>query len=342
VCWGHYPNGIWKSNLSEPKAWKAVQVSAGTWHSCAVSAEGHAYCMGSNTHKESTVPADLGQIVQISAGSNVTCAVTIQFDARCWGSNQDGHLNIPETLGKIKKISVGGSNVCAITDADRGVCWGRNDYQQNNVPEDLGQIIEISVGGGLACAITIENAAKCWGLSRILTSVVPVPYVIGEAKVDSIFTAVSGVWNQGVSFSYQWLRDGEPIADETSQTYKLRQSDLGHQISVGVSGSKEGYLSATQTSANVFIPLKVMIVGGNSVVGVYKSGKVLTSTCKGWVYGAKITYQWRLNGKPIKGATKKSFTLIRAHKGQKISLTVSQVALGYDPTSSTTVAKKVS
>jgi hypothetical protein len=84
-----------------------------------------------------------------------------------------------------------------------------------------------------------------------------------------------------------------------------------------------------------------MAIRSISLSGIAKVGKVLTSTCKPWVNGAQITYQWRLNGKPIKGATKKSFTLLRAHKGQNISLTVSQVALGYRPTSSTTVAKKV-
>lgn len=70
----------------------------------------------------------------------------------------------------------------------------------------------------------------------------------------SRLTAVVADWGPKAKFKYQWLRDGLAISRATSSTYKLNTSDLGHAISVAVTGSATGVASATTISAAVNIP----------------------------------------------------------------------------------------
>ncbi|WP_413700511.1 putative Ig domain-containing protein [Psychromonas sp. KJ10-10] len=80
--------------------------------------------------------------------------------------------------------------------------------------------------------------------------------IIGSATEDQLLTAdTSSIYDQdGIgTFSYQWLRDGLNISDQTNNTYTLTDADVGSQISVVVSyvdarGSNESLTSLATTS----------------------------------------------------------------------------------------------
>jgi bacillolysin len=75
------------------------------------------------------------------------------------------------------------------------------------------------------------------------------PTISGKAVVGKKLTAKSGTWTPtGVTFTYQWLRNGAPIAGATGSTYKLKNKDKGKKISVRVTGAKAGFTSASATS----------------------------------------------------------------------------------------------
>jgi hypothetical protein len=86
-----------------------------------------------------------------------------------------------------------------------------------------------------------------------LTSVDPLPYdgvqpkalrapkAQGKAVDGAKLAATPGTWSKdGLTFSYQWLRDGEPVADATSKTLRLTPADIGHRMSVQVTASRPG------------------------------------------------------------------------------------------------------
>ena len=56
--------------------------------------------------------------------------------------------------------------------------------------------------------------------------------------------------------------------------------------------------------------------------------------------GLKYSYQWKLNGKKIKGATKSTYKLAKADKGKKITVKVTGKKSGY--TSVTKTSKSTS
>lgn len=77
----------------------------------------------------------------------------------------------------------------------------------------------------------------------------PTPAVSGTGKVGKTLKAKAGTWKPSkVSLTYQWLRDGLPIAKATKSSYKLAKTDAGRRITVAVTGSKTGYEPTTRTS----------------------------------------------------------------------------------------------
>ena len=88
------------------------------------------------------------------------------------------------------------------------------------------------------------------------------PTISGGTSVGSMLTAKPGKWGPGtMKFAYQWKRDGTAIAQATGTTYRLTKSDVGRNITVTVTGSREGVGSASRTSAKKFIPTTFIDVG---------------------------------------------------------------------------------
>jgi len=161
------------SSVNADDSGGAVQISAGSDHTCAVTSSGAARCWGSTS-----VPEDLGQVTQVSAGSYHTCAITTSGEARCWGDNGWGQASVPEDLGHVTQITAGNYHTCAITYSGEARCWGYNDYGQASVPSDVGAVSQISAGSYYTCAVTSLLGARCWGKSSY--GRINIPQDLGE------------------------------------------------------------------------------------------------------------------------------------------------------------------
>lgn len=72
----------------------------------------------------------------------------------------------------------------------------------------------------------------------------------GTPRVGKTLTAAVSGWRpSGVTFAYQWLRNGAAVPGAVSRTLKLRNADKGKRISVRVTGTKAGHVTAVKTSA---------------------------------------------------------------------------------------------
>lgn len=81
---------------------------------------------------------------------------------------------------------------------------------------------------------------------------VTLPTIDGTPKVGKTLTALTGQWTGGVkTFTFQWLRDGHPIAGGSWQLYRVRKADVTHRISVVVTGSAPNAAAVSATSKAV-------------------------------------------------------------------------------------------
>jgi alpha-tubulin suppressor-like RCC1 family protein len=132
---------------------KFKQVSAATWHTCAISTAGKAFCWGrgpngglgiGKTLRLSRWPRAVAggfSFESISAGGWVgvefACGVTSLHRTYCWGSNGWGQLGDGTTTGRLApvlgagglalaQVSAGSDHTCGTTAAGIGYCWGLN------------------------------------------------------------------------------------------------------------------------------------------------------------------------------------------------------------------------
>ncbi len=162
-------------------------------------------------------------------------------------------------------------------------------------------------------------------------------------------TCNEGTLASGVTATYTWLANGTKQIG-SGKAFTVPGTAYNQQLSCKVTVSDGGGTpnSATSASAKVarggkLTPLKHK---GPSLSGPHKVGKTEKVNPGNWndpgASKVSFTYQWLLNGKVIKHATKSSLKLTKADKGKKLSCRVTAHAAGFANGSATTSSVKVS
>ncbi|MCE1174873.1 MAG: S8 family serine peptidase [Propionibacteriales bacterium] len=114
---------------------------------------------------------------------------------------------------------------------------------------DAGKTLSLTVIATLDSQ-TVTKSVSAVIASGSLTKVSS-PKATGTFKVGRKVKATKGSWSPvPTSYKYQWYRSGKKISHATKSTYKLTRSDRHKKISVKVTVSLAGYVSASATSSS--------------------------------------------------------------------------------------------
>ena len=177
-CWGNNASGQLGDGTTKKRSrptavtrldGRAVAVTAGRNHTCALLEGGSVVCWGDNrygqvgdgTTKDRSEPTEVEQlsagVLSVAAGSDHTCAVVPGAAVTCWGRNSRGGPLGDGTLtdrtapvpvmgmdSSVAAVTGGTSHTCALTTTGIAKCWGNNNHGQlgdgtttNRLPGDV-------------------------------------------------------------------------------------------------------------------------------------------------------------------------------------------------------------
>jgi len=176
-------------------------VTAGVWHTCALTVSGSAYCWGANTLGQLGDGSRIDRIMPVPVAGGVrfqaidgghsdeaahTCGLTAAGVPYCWGRNTSGRLGVGSTVAsgapvrgalRFAAVSAGFRHTCGVTTSGEAYCWGDNtlgalgDGTQHGSSSPVrvsGELAfqSVSAGGFFTCGVTIGGEAYCWGMNR--------------------------------------------------------------------------------------------------------------------------------------------------------------------------------
>lgn len=163
-------------------------------------------------------------------------------------------------------------------------------------------------------------------------AVVQRPTVQGQAVVGEQVSMTDARFSPAPdSVTYQWRRNGQPIAGEQSLVYQLRPEDVGTALTVTATARKTGFQDETATSEAVTVrPGVLQMASGPRLSGDARVGGELTvSHTVVQPESATTSYQWFRGGRPITGATSRTYRPVAADLGATLRAEVSATAPGY-------------
>jgi hypothetical protein len=156
-------------------------------------------------------------------------------------------------------------------------------------------------------SVTSESALLSVNAAAVAPTITTPPRAVnvaaGEGAAFSVVATGSG------PLTYQWLRNGSPIAGATDPDYRIAATALaddGAKVSVRV-GNAKGQVTSPEALLTVKPGVSAPVVTQQPADVTVAAGQgatfsVATST------GGSVTYQWRRNGLAIAGATGPAYT----------------------------------
>jgi hypothetical protein len=262
----------------------------------------------------------------VAQGSAVTFTATVTATGSA--TTPTGTVNFKENGASVGTGSLNGSGVATLTTTKLAPSApGGASLTATYTPAS-----GTSFGGSTSSAVTYTvnpTAAK--------------PTLSGPGQVGQKETCNEGTLATGVTATYSWLVKGASIGKSSTLTVPASAYNQSLSCKVTVVDGSGPSSSATSASVKVKLGKALTATKAPTLSGSHAIGK--TETCKPGTWSqpkVTFTYQWLLNGKVIKGATKSTFKPSKSDKGKKLSCKVTAHLTGYANGSATTKSVKVS
>lgn len=168
------------------------------------------------------------------------------------------------------------------------------------------------------------------------------PTISNGATVGSVARGVNNPnsWPTGTRFTRAWYRDGVLIEGAYSDYYNVQPADFRHGLTFSVTGTLNGFVAKTVSSAPVQVQAGTLQYPSLRVSGEAKVGETLTANVSAFTGNAVLgwadrtgDWQWYRNGLPISGATGSQYTLTVNDLDQNINVRTTAKWTGFLPVS---------
>jgi hypothetical protein len=145
------------------------------------------------------------------------------------------------------------------------------------------------------------------------------------------------VFPTDATLTYQWIRGGVAIPGATTPSITPLDSDVGNALTLRVTVSAPGYIGETidANSQTLTLPAE-MEPGPVGIIGTPAVGAAVSADYYDWTpRPTSVTYQWRVNGQDVAGATGVQYVPTPGDLGKTLSVTVTGSYPNYDSASHT-------
>jgi hypothetical protein len=269
--------------------------------------------------------------LNISAATNINYSATAAGNYRCVVSLNGCSTNAPATT-----VVVNPTPAAAITPLSNPICTGNTatlsatptgagytyQWKRNgtNIAGATNATYTTGIAGGYECVVTLGS---CSGTSPAAAVVVSAPPVasISAGGATTFFSNTNVVLNAntGAGFFYQWTQGGVAIPGATSASYTATATG-SYQCIITQNGC-----SNTSAAIGVTVVPVSSVSISNAGPTTFCSGD---SVVLGATPGTSYTYQWRLNGTNIPGASATNINYTATTSGSytcRVSLSGSSV-----------------
>ncbi|WP_229067675.1 hypothetical protein [Actinoplanes sp. DH11] len=189
---------------------------------------------------------------------------------------------------------------------------------------------------------TIKGAVTVRATGLKLTKA---PAISGTVRVGSTVRVVTGTWSPAATgYAYQWTSGGVAIKGATGSSYAIPAGQRGKRLGVTVTAKRANRLNSPAASAGVSVGWGVAPKATRlpTITGTAKAGKTLKVTVGAWSPSASsYRYEWRLNGKVVKGATGSTVKIQKSWKGKKVTVVVTAKRSGHHDGKATSKAVQI-